>query len=191
VVNLTKSIDSKVEKKESKTKDPKVKLVKKLKQELTDIVNAIKEVKKPKKTQKQKTEELKNPLPQIFKQNKENLFYNEIMAYQQQEAYAQAGAKYKDHYKPESVPYQGPGFDFEELKEIMFNQRMIAMGVTRDDKMTPDQKEKYKSYKVEQQNFILNLQKTEFLKTPSNLEKSILDEAAINLLQILPTVDKR
>jgi len=50
-------------------------------------------------------------------------------------------------------------------------------------------KEKPQDVKKAAENFISNLQKTEVLKTPSKLEKSILDEAAINLLQIADAVN--
>jgi len=50
-------------------------------------------------------------------------------------------------------------------------------------------KEKPQDVKHAAENFISNLQKTEVHKTPSKLEKSILDEAAINLLQIADAVN--
>jgi uncharacterized protein YyaL (SSP411 family) len=45
-------------------------------------------------------------------------------------------------------------------------------------------KEKPQDVKKAAENFMTNLQKAELLTTPANLEKSILDEAAVNLIQI-------
>ena len=45
-------------------------------------------------------------------------------------------------------------------------------------------KEKPKDIEMAAENFLQTLQKTETVKTHSNLEKSILDEAAVNLLQM-------
>ena len=45
-------------------------------------------------------------------------------------------------------------------------------------------KEKPQDIKKAAENFLTNLQKTESLTTPSNLGKSILDEAAMNLMQL-------
>jgi len=49
-------------------------------------------------------------------------------------------------------------------------------------------KEKPKDILQVAENFLTNLQKTESLAYPSNLDKSILDEAAVNLMQIADPV---